>query len=51
MVLSKLFRAFGIFVLVVLAVVAYVGYKLYAACSEHGEFEFGWVVNDPEPEP
>ncbi|WP_162993920.1 hypothetical protein [Halalkalicoccus subterraneus] len=50
MVLSKLLRAFGLFVLVVLAILGVVGYKLYSAFAEHGEFEFGWAVSDPEPE-
>lgn len=50
MVLSKLFKAVGVLVLAVLTVVAYAGYKLYSTFTEHGEFEFGWAVSDPEPE-
>lgn len=48
MVLSKLFKAIGVLVLAVLAVVGIVGYKLYSTFTEHGEFEFGWAVSDPE---
>lgn len=51
MVLSKLLRAFGVVALVILAVLGVLGYKLYGAVAEHGEFEFGWAVSDPEPEP
>lgn len=50
MVLSRLIRAFGILTLLVLAVVAYLGYRLYSTFDEHGEFEFGWAVSDPNPE-
>ncbi|MFC6906398.1 hypothetical protein [Halalkalicoccus tibetensis] len=48
MVLSKLFKAIGVLMLAVLAVAGIVGYKLYSTFSEHGEFEFGWAVSDPE---
>jgi hypothetical protein len=51
MVLSRLLKAFGAVSLVTLAVVAYVGYRLYTGFDEHGEFEFGWAVSDPELEP
>lgn len=50
MVLSKLFKSVGVLLFAVLAVVAYAGYKLYSTLAEHGEFEFGWAVSDPEPE-
>ncbi|MCL7417560.1 MAG: hypothetical protein M8354_06940 [Halalkalicoccus sp.] len=51
MVLSRLFKTFGAVSPLVLAVAAYVGYRLYRAFDRHGEFEFGWAVSDPEPEP
>lgn len=51
MVGSRPFKAFGAVSLVVLAVVTYLGYRLYAALAEHGEFEFGWAIRDPDSEP
>lgn len=51
MVLSRLFKVVGVVSLLVLAAVSYVGYRLYRTFEEHGEFEFGWVVSDPESEP
>lgn len=48
MVLSKLFKSVGVLVLAALAILGFVGYKLYSTFSEHGEFEFGWAVSDPE---
>jgi hypothetical protein len=51
MVLSKLLRAVGVLGLAILVVLGYAGYKLYSAFNEHGEFEFGWAVSDPDLEP